>query len=70
MAKSMATYKMFKVEVPNGKCGSCNWEKEIQYVIADTQENAENLVETGNAGLCGDCMCDMLMENYVISKEE
>jgi len=54
---------MFKIEREEGThCGGCNWEAHIQYVIADTLEEAKELVDMGEAGLCGDCMCDMLSE--------
>jgi hypothetical protein len=58
-------YRMFLVyghDVPghNGKCGGCNWEHDELYVIAQNEDEAKELVLQGEAGLCGDCMCDLL----------
>lgn len=50
------------------KCGGCNWKVSRLYVLANSKEEAVKLVKKGLAGLCGDCMCDMLAENYKISK--
>lgn len=46
----------------NEKAGCCNWEIENRYVLADSQTEAEQLVLNGEAGLCADCMCDMMVE--------
>jgi len=64
--------KMFKIEREEGThCGGCNWEASIQYVIADTEKQARSLIKSGDAGLCGDCMCDMLSEaGYDITRAE
>lgn len=74
-------FRMFKVdtsEIDNhdGECSLCRWEKETQYVLAQSQKDAVNLVKNGEAGFCGDCMCDMLVEGstyegpYVVMHEE
>jgi len=53
--------KMFRLE-SEGKCGGCNWAVSFVYVLAETEQQAKELYEKGEAGLCGDCMCDMLSE--------
>ena len=53
------------------QCGHCGWCTTRIYVVADTHEQAVQLLESEEAGLCGDCMCDMLSEcNYNITHEE
>ena len=44
------------------KCGGCNWEVSQLYAIARSQEDADKLFKSGDAGLCGDCLCDLLVE--------
>ena len=44
------------------KCGGCNWEVSRLYVLAENREQALQLIKKGEAGLCGDCMSDMLVE--------
>jgi hypothetical protein len=49
------------------KCGSCNWPASLQYVLAESQKKAEELYSKGDAGLCGDCMCRMIVEEgYIV----
>ncbi|MEM3335608.1 MAG: hypothetical protein QXY47_06205 [Thermoplasmata archaeon] len=56
------------------KCGCCNWETSVFYVLADSYieavEWARKIIENEEgAPLCGDCMCDLLSEgDYEISK--
>ncbi len=45
------------------KCGCCNWETGTLYVLADSLEEAKELYREGEAGICGSCMGDMLMES-------
>jgi len=53
------------------KCGGCNWRTYNLYVLADTREEAKDLLRKGEAGLCGECMCDLLSEGkYRILTEE
>ena len=50
------------------KCGGCNWKVSRLYVLARSKEEAVKLVKSGDAGLCGDCVCDMFAEcNYEIT---
>ncbi len=59
--------KMFKFSREDFKCGSCNWRVSNLYVLADTLEEAERLLKEGLAGLCGDCMCELLVdERYTV----
>jgi hypothetical protein len=44
------------------KCGGCGWRVSRLYVLANSKEEAVKLVKSGDAGLCGDCVCDMLAE--------
>ena len=51
------------------KCGGCGWRVSRLYVLAGSKKEAVDLVKEGLAGLCGDCMCDLLAnEGYSISK--
>lgn len=45
-----------------GKCGGCNWEHEIFFVVADSQEEANDLWRNSEAGMCADCMIDWFVE--------
>ena len=44
------------------KCGGCNWECGEFLVLADSQEEADALFVAQEAGMCGDCMTEMLKE--------
>lgn len=44
------------------KCGGCNWENRLCYVLASTTEEAIKLLKDGDAGLCADCMADLLVD--------
>ena len=46
---------------PEDKCPSCNWKTIKVFVLADSREEAEKLIEK-NAWLCGECMSDLLSE--------
>lgn len=46
----------------NNKCGGCNWDTDIFYVLAGTPEDAVKLLNSGDAGLCGNCIADLLSE--------
>ena len=49
------------------KCGGCNWRVSRLYVYAKTEEEAIQMYKDGEAGLCGSCICDILVEsNYRI----
>ena len=54
--------KMFVVEREGAKCGGCNWGVDLLYAYADSQEQATELYVAGEAGLCGSCMSDLLVE--------
>lgn len=64
--------KLFKFPVEEGsECGGCNWETSVKYVIATSEEEARRLLDEGVAGLCADCICELLVEGgYVIVKEQ
>ena len=49
------------------KCGGCNWRVSYLYVLAGSKEEALEMIENGEAGLCGNCMSDLIVEgNYQI----
>ena len=53
--------KVFKV-TDDGKCGYCLWYGPL-YALAESQEGAEALYAKGDAGLCGECMVDLMVNN-------
>jgi len=51
------------------KCGGCNWRVSRLFVLADNRDEALQMIKNGEAGLCGECMAEMLAEgDYEISK--
>ena len=44
------------------KCGGCNWRVTRLYALADSREEALQMIKNGDAGLCGECMSDLLTE--------
>ena len=46
----------------DGKCGGCNWEVDNVYLLADTLAEATEIFRENHRGLCGDCMCEMIVE--------
>ena len=48
--------------VANTRCKGCNWDSSL-YVLAETLEEA-NTLEAEGAGLCGNCMCDFIIETH------
>lgn len=74
----MAKLKLFEVgrDEETKRCGCCNWTVSKVYLLAESQEEADKLYqeygkEDGEPrGLCGDCMCQMLVEiGYEIENE-
>ena len=53
--------RIFEVE-PTDKCGGCNWPAYKLFVLAETQEVADELYRQGDAGLCGECFGELLVE--------
>lgn len=59
-----------------GKCGCCNWETSVFYVLANSYieavEWARKIIENEEgAPLCGDCMCELLSSvDYEIKRKE
>ncbi|WP_353684428.1 hypothetical protein V4D30_01160 [Thermodesulfovibrio sp. 3907-1M] len=56
------------------KCGYCNWETSVFYWLADSREEAiqgiKAILAFGGSPLCGDCMCELLVEEgYEITKQ-
>ena len=47
-------------------CNACNWEFSKLFVIAETRDEAVELLLSGDAGLCGECIAQILVEgNYI-----
>jgi hypothetical protein len=44
------------------KCGGCNWRVTRLFVLAESKSDAVKLVKEGNAGLCGECFMEMVVE--------
>lgn len=63
--------KLFKFSMENEdeSCGGCNWETSTKYVIATNEEEAKKLMDEGLAGLCADCICEVLTDHYIITLE-
>lgn len=49
--------------VGEGKCGGCLWSPSQLYALADSQKEADELYKSGQAGLCGDCLAELLMDD-------
>jgi len=61
--------KIFQV-AEEEKCGGCNWRVSKLYLLADSQEEADQLYrEYGDKGLCGECLAEMISEaNWEVRK--
>jgi hypothetical protein len=44
------------------KCYGCGWRVTNLYVLATSKSEAMSLYMSADAGLCGDCFSEMLME--------
>jgi len=44
------------------KCGGCNWPVYHLFALANSQDEANALFESGEAGLCGDCLTELLFD--------
>jgi len=44
------------------ECGGCGWSQLYLYVLASSMEAARKMLLASEAGLCGECMCDLLVE--------
>lgn len=44
------------------KCGGCNWEVHTVYFAAESQEDADEMFEENNSGLCADCLVELFEE--------
>lgn len=54
--------QLFVVGEGHERCGGCNWDASKLVALADSQEDADRLFESGDAGMCGECMAEMLTE--------
>jgi hypothetical protein len=58
---------LFGFEFDEVKFCGCNWEVTQLFVLADSKREARKLLRSGDAGLCGSCMCELLVdEEYEI----
>jgi len=56
---------------PPKKCGGCGWRLTQLFVLANSDNEAKELLEADAAGLCDDCMCNLLVDNeYKIIRKE
>ena len=46
----------------SSKCPNCNWENTYIYAMADSEKEAIELVKNGEAGICGNCIGDLLVD--------
>jgi hypothetical protein len=46
----------------DAKCYGCNWRVSRLYALASSQEGAARLYKEDAAGLCGECIADLLVE--------
>ena len=62
--------RLFKIAIEENKCGCCNWATSYLWVLANNKDEALELYKQDVAGLCADCMCDLLCEEKyeVVSK--
>lgn len=51
----------------NLKCNGCGWRVSRLYALAKTKEEAEKLYRNGEAGLCAECLVELLMEKQDMS---
>lgn len=57
--------RLYGFNVEDEKCNGCGWRVSKLYVLSDSKEDAEQIVN--EEGLCAHCICDLLEENdYVI----
>jgi hypothetical protein len=57
--------RVFRIRDGNGdelKCYGCGWRVTNLYVLATSKSEARRLYMSKDAGLCGDCFSEMLME--------
>ena len=57
--------RVFRIRDGNGddlKCYGCGWRVTNLYVLAASKSEAISLYMSEDAGLCGDCFSEMLME--------
>jgi hypothetical protein len=57
--------RVFRLRDGNGddlKCYGCGWRVTNLYVLAASKSEAISLYMSADAGLCGDCFSEMLME--------
>lgn len=59
-------YRFKLSELPDEwEVGCCNMEH-WWYVYAESREKALELIESGDAGMCAECMCDLLAESGIL----
>ena len=58
--------RIFQVETKQEetKCGGCNWDSCLLYVMAETGEGAQYLFDRDEAGMCAGCVLEMICETH------
>lgn len=52
-------------------CNGYRWSVQNPYVLADSEDEARKLLKRGDAGLCGDCLSEMLSDcGYQVMRNE
>jgi len=54
--------KLFGFGFDKVKCGGCNWETMQLFVLAVNKKKSKGLLRSGDAGLCGSCMSELLVD--------
>ena len=58
----MKLFTVNKEENEARKCNGCNWKVSRLYGLASSQKEADKLYKNDEAGLCGECIADLLVE--------
>lgn len=45
-------------------CGYCNWVVSKLYLLAESEEEAKEIYEKNQRGLCGDCIVELIIETH------
>lgn len=61
---------LFRINGEDLVCGGCGWKYSRLYVLADDEKQASRMYEDGSAGLCAECVTELLIdEKYDIIKD-
>jgi len=51
------------------KCAACNWEAARLFFIAASRQDARDLLEEFNSGLCAECIVDIIQEHFNLQEK-